>query len=194
MRRKVVLLAGLGLLFAGCGPAGPGKQSSATPPVAGKTAPASPSANALDAEDLDPFILAIDSERRHLLIEHAIDGVRRAPEPTAATTKTNAQTTQASYALNKSEDLKRADSALKEAGLALVRLRNDACEKAAATGVSCDLGAFPGWVTEAPGVATDPRVLLERSQWLDEKSDKLVKLGCELGRKHSREEMFCSVE
>lgn len=131
------------------------------------------------AEDLDPFVVMIGAERWTVLLEHALNGAREAPEGPAA----------AGY-----DDLYRTDSALKRGAAMVIELRNSVCSKQLVTGADCTLPDWPAWTLEPPNGNTPLTELDRRSGWLDLVMAPFVEAGCEAGRKASGERMFCSVE
>jgi hypothetical protein len=131
------------------------------------------------ADDLDPFILMTNAERRAILVERAIEGVDLAPVRDPDTLASDAE---------------RADAALKRAGLAFVTLRARACQSGLAAAEVCDGPPLPDWVFEAPTASTSPEILFEREAFIARLTGPLVEIGCAAGVAATSEELFCSVE
>lgn len=164
-----ILLASAVLMLAACQPQQ--QQSAATPP-AESAAPATPS------EPLDPFVVSIDAQRWSIIIDKALEGVREA------------QGVDALY----ENELFRADTALKSGAANLIELRNEICGKGLLIGDACRLPDFPAWTREPPSLDVTVQQIDERSQWLSAASDPFTSLGCEAGRKATKDDLFCSVE
>ncbi len=146
-----------------------------------KVADARPTAQppAASSEPLDPFVVSIDAQRWSILIDKAIEGVREAP---------------AANGELYDQQLFRADAALKSGAAHLLELRNDICGKGLLTGDACTLPDFPQWTREPPSPSVTVEEIDQRSQWLSSAQEKFVELGCEAGKKATKDELFCSVE
>lgn len=129
-------------------------------------------------EALDPFLLAIGSERWGVLIDRARTAVFESGAGRDA-----------------SDDfLLRADIAVKDGAAALLQLRNALCARGLMAEDPCRLADWPAWTSEPPSAATPPEVLRQRSDWLGERLGPFVDVGCQLGREQSGDDLFCSVE
>jgi hypothetical protein len=165
-----ILLAVAALTLAACQPQ---QQQQAAAPPAEPAAPAQP------AEKLDPFVVMVDAERWGVIIDKAREGVREAPDRADA---------------NSGSEMFRADAALKSSAASLLELRNAACAKGLVTGAACDLKDWPAWTREAPTASTPIEEIDRRSQWLGETMQPFTDVGCEAGRKATKDDLFCSVE
>jgi hypothetical protein len=142
-------------------------------------APPSPAAQA-STEKLDPFVVMVDAERWGVLLGKALDGVREAPDPT--------------FDKRMEDDMYRADGALKSGAAKLIELRNEACVKGLVSGDACELRNWPAWTMEPPKAGVPIDEIQRRSDWLSAEMERFTDAGCEVGRKATKEELFCSVE
>ena len=165
-----ILLASAVLMLAACQPQqrAAQQQPAATPPAE----PAAPS------EPLDPFVVSIDAQRWSIIIDKALDGTRQASGADAL------------Y----DNELFRADVALKSGAANLIELRNEICGKGLLTGDACKLSDFPAWTREPPALDVTVQQTDARSQRLSTASDPFTSVGCEAGRKATKDDLFCSVE
>lgn len=173
MAARFAVSAFAALMFVACQPQQQAAQTPAEP-----AAPVQVAEPATPAEPLDPFVVSIDAQRWSILIDKGIDGVRE---------------TSGSDALYE-DQLFRADVALKSGAANLIELRNEICGKGLLTGDACKLPDFPAWTREPPQVGVTVQQIDERSQWLSKASDPFTALGCEAGRKATKDDLFCSVE
>lgn len=161
------------LMLAACQPQQQAAQVPVEPAAAEQVAqPATPS------EPLDPFVVSIDAQRWSILIDKGLDGVRETSG------------TDALY----DDQLFRADVALKSGAANLIELRNEICGKGLLTGNACKLPDFPAWTREPPATGVTVEQINERSEWLSTASEPFTALGCEAGRKATKDDLFCSVE
>lgn len=142
-------------------------------------APETPPTPTASAEPLDPFVVSIDAQRWGVIIDRAAEGAIEAPD--------------ANPALDE-DQLYRADRALKSAAARVIELRNTVCSKGLLTGDACILKDWPAWTLEPPAANVPIEVIDQRSQWLSTVMDPFTKVGCEAGRTHTKDELFCSVE
>ena len=92
------------------------------------------------------------------------------------------------------DEMYRADSALKSSAARLIELRNEACVKKLVTGPACELKDWPAWTLDPPAAGTPIEEIDRRSQWLSQQMAPFTDAGCEAGRKATKDDLFCSVE
>jgi hypothetical protein len=155
-------------------------------PVTSGVVAASPSptpsqhASATPAEPLDPFLVAIDAERWNVLLDRGIDATREGDGAKATPLDEN--------------DALRADLAVHDAVAKLLLLRNALCARGLAKDKTCALAPLPAWVTEPPSAATPLQEIDNRIQWVGITMSELQDIGCEYGRKVSKDQQYCDVE
>lgn len=153
-------------------------------PAVTPAASASPSptqqASATPQEPLDPFLIAIDAERWNVLLDRGIDATREGDGTKATPLDEN--------------DALRADLAVHNAAAKLQLLRNALCARAIATGKVCDLPPMPAWVNQPPSATTPLAEIQSRVDWVGSAMADLQEIGCEYGRKVSKDRQYCDVE
>jgi hypothetical protein len=90
--------------------------------------------------------------------------------------------------------LLRADQALKEDAAMLWLLRNRLLELGLIKVQGVQTTPWPNWIFEAPSASETPDTLVARLHWIETEAEKLVDIGCNVGRKKSADLLFCSVE
>jgi hypothetical protein len=142
---------------------------------------ASKSAAQQEFED-DPSMLTINCERWSALIRRSNEGLDLREQSRTGDLDSDAQW------------LLRADHALKEDAAMLLLLRNRLLELGLYEVQSVRTTAWPRWIFEPPSASETPETLTARLNWIETEAEKLVGIGCDVGRKKSDNSLFCSVE
>jgi hypothetical protein len=130
-------------------------------------------------EPIEPFHLAIEAGRWGALIYRAQEGMMLRPLDPAAPDE---------------NEILRIDASLKTGALAMLALRLEMCRSGLGEAGDCEHESWPEWITQPPSSKVDLQVLQARSDWLGEQTFRFTDTGCEVGRRQSGDELFCSVE
>lgn len=134
-----------------------------------------------DFED-DPSMLAIDSERWSVLIDRSNSGLDLLGQSNVDESFDDAYW------------LLRTDAALKADATQLLQLRNRLLNMRLVKASSVRTTKWPSWIFEPPTARVSPDTLAARLHWIATEADKLVEIGCNIGREKSNDTLFCSVE
>ena len=130
----------------------------------------------------NPGGLAIDSGRLPYIIERSEAGLDLA-EPKAKVSRSL-----------EAESLLSADRALKETAMRLLLLRNRLLEMGLVKEQEVRPTVWPRWIFEPPSASESPDTLDARLVWISTEAVKLTEIGCDIGRKKTKDPLFCSVE
>ena len=130
----------------------------------------------------DPSNLSINSGRWAILIERSNAGLDLLEK------------SDSDLPYNDARFLFYADSALKEDAILLLQLRNRLLHLGLVKPADVKATRWPAWIFEPPTSKESPDTLTARLDWIETEADKLVEIGCEIGRKKSDDTLFCSVE
>ena len=130
-------------------------------------------------EPIDAFDLAIAAGRWSVLIERSREGLYRRPFDPAAPDE---------------DDRLRIDASLKTSALAMLALRAELCRFGEGGPEPCAPLTVPGWVVEPPSAGLSLEELEARNDWVGEQTFRFIGAGCEIGRRESGDDLFCSVE
>jgi hypothetical protein len=130
----------------------------------------------------NPGGLAIDSGRLPYIIERSEAGLDLA-EPKAKVSRSL-----------EAESLLSADRALKETAMRLLLLRNRLLEMGLVKEQEVRPTVWPRWIFEPPSASESPDTLDARLVWISTEAAKLTEIGCDIGRKKTKDPLFCSVE
>ena len=125
-------------------------------------------------------MVAIDAERWNVLLDRGIDATHQGDGAKATPLDEN--------------DALRADLAVHDAAAKLLMLRNALCARDLAKGKTCSLPPMPAWVSEPPSATTPLQEIDNRIQWVGATMSDLQEIGCEHGRKVSKDQQYCDVE
>jgi len=130
----------------------------------------------------DPSNLSIDSGRWAILIERSNAGLDLL------------ERSDSDFPYNDARFLYSADYALKDDAVLLLQLRNRLLHMKLVKPADVKATKWPSWIFEPPTANVSPDTLAARLDWIETEADKLVEIGCEIGRKKSDDTLFCSVE
>ena len=130
----------------------------------------------------NPTGLAIDCGRMPFIIERSEAGLDLAVPKAKVSLSLEA------------ESLLNADRALKETAMRLLLLRNRLLEMGLVKAQEARTTVWPRWIFEPPSGSESPDTLDARLAWISTEAAKLTEIGCEIGRKKTKDPLFCSVE
>jgi hypothetical protein len=134
--------------------------------------------NTASGEDLDPFVLQIDSGRMAVFV----DRIGMAAE--LVETSTGAEET----------DLVRAAHSVREAAIAFLAAKEQACAAGKFVAQSCARVRVPRWLNEAPNKPVSGAEVRRRIDEVQTMTGPLVDAACDAGKAKSGDGLFCSVE
>lgn len=135
-------------------------------------------APAASGEPEDPFVLQIDSGRLMIFVDRIGMASELIETPASA----------------EGTDLTRAARNVRQAAIAFLAAKDQACEDGKFTAQSCIPLAPPAWLSEAPNRAISAAEVRRRIDDVYELTGPLVEAACEAGKAKSGDGLFCSVE